>query len=131
MGDATNLAVTSLDEIARAEVFDDVLTWRIKSRSDPHVTYVAEIGDFNGNGACACDDHKFNHAPILSRGIDAETAVDRGLVKWPLKTRPYQVRKSDALRCAHIMEARDQACSHFVRAFDAARKKIRSAQNSG
>ncbi len=118
--------MTPLDEIARAEVFDEVMTWRIASRSDPHATHLVELADYSGNGSCDCTDFQMRFGALLSQRIDADQAIARGLVKWPNKERKYQVRKSDALRCAHIMEARDQACSHFIRAFDAARKKLRA-----
>lgn len=118
--------MTQLDPIATALVYDDALRWTIASRSDPHVTYLAELGDYSGNGACACDDHKFNHAPHLCRGITSEQAVKQGLVKWPNSKRPYQLKISDALRCAHICEARDQACTQFVRAISEAQKACRA-----
>lgn len=122
--------MTQLDPIATALVYADALSWTVASRSDPHVTYLVELGDYAGNGACSCDDFKIRFGSLLSRAVTSERAVRDGLVKWPNAKRPYQLKVSDALRCAHICEARDQACTQFVRAISEAQKHCHATPNT-
>lgn len=114
--------MTRLDSTGPASVYDCALRWSVPSRTNPHESYVVALGDFNGNGCCACDDFKFNFGKLLCRRITPEMAIAKGLVKWPNPKRAYQLKPSHALSCAHIMEARDQACSQFIRALSAAEK---------
>lgn len=118
-----------LDPIATALVYDDALRWHVASRSDPHSTYLVELGDYAGNGRCCCSDFQMRFEPLLCRGVTPEQAVKNGAVEWPVRTRPYQLKISDALRCAHICEARDQACTQFVRAITKAQKHCHDTSN--
>lgn len=102
--------MSAIDSGQAPTIYDDALRWTVCSRTDPHVTYVVDLGSFGGNGECPCDDFRFNFGAILARGISAERAVELKLVT----VREWQRVPRNALRCWHIMEGGElyeRACS--------------------
>ncbi len=107
-----------------AQVYDDVLTWEVPSRTNPKICYRVEVDAYAGNGECACKDFQTRFGPLLARGYTPQKAWDEGLIKGEL--RPYQRTNDDLLRCAHIVEARDKLATHIIRAFAKASEALRA-----
>lgn len=103
---------------ATAEVYDNALSWKVKSRRNPREVYVVDLGDYNCNGRCFCKDFQIHFEPLLKRGYTAEKAVAEGLVA----VREYQVFARNALSCFHICDARDQLAHYAAKAFQTAAK---------
>jgi hypothetical protein len=113
--------MSQIDQPDPAKVYDDALSWTVRSRSDPHVTYAVDLGAYNANGACPCDDFGFNFQKILAAMITPEEAVERKLVQ----VREWQRVPANALRCWHIMDAAEQAERIFARSMTAAAARSR------
>lgn len=113
--------MSMIDTPSPAELYDDATRWVIPSRSDPHVTYVCELKDYGGNGSCACEDFSCRFAKLLAQGITPEEALIRKLVKL----RPGY-RRSDALRCFHLVEAHERFNQQAIRGFANAAKITRA-----
>ena len=41
----------------------------VRSRTDPWKEYLVDLVEYDGNGACTCDDFAFRKAPMLERGF--------------------------------------------------------------
>lgn len=96
----TNDYTDRIDEKAKAEAFDDVLRWIIPSDSDPHASYVVELGSPPGYSVCQCMHFECRLRPLLEQRVTPEEAVARGLVKYK-----KGARIEDALKCRHILDA--------------------------
>lgn len=113
-----------------ATVFDSILRWLVPSRSDPNDTYAVDLGAYNGEGRCACQDFSMRYEKYLARGMTPQQVWDE---KWlevspdkPQKLRPYQLGPEDCCSCFHLVDARRMAARQCIRAFTIAKK----AQNS-
>jgi len=101
-----------------ATVFDEVTSWKVRSRSDCHVEYQCELLSYSGNGACDCPDFTMRFAKLLGQGITPEQALERKLVD----NRPGY-RRSDALRCWHLVNAFTEFEHHLITVFTNVKKK--------
>lgn len=106
---------------ARAEVFDDALSWLVPSRTRPSEIHKVELGDYAGAGRCSCMDFQTRFEPLLARMVTPERALAEGLVKL----RDYQLSPEDALSCWHIIEARRRLAHHVIKAFKTAATALR------
>lgn len=109
--------MSAIEQSAPAEFYDATLRFQVQSRSEAHVTYLCELDAYNGTGRCSCPDFTIRKEPLLARRVTAEQAIEQKLVKIP-KTG----RISDALRCAHIIDSRDQLATYVIRALAKADK---------
>lgn len=114
--------MSALEQMDPAQHYDHTLRFQVKSRTDPHVTYLCELDAYSGNGRCTCMDFATRKEPLLARRVTPEQAIEQKLVKMP-KTG----RISDALRCAHLIDARDQLASAVIRAISYAEKNPNKA----
>lgn len=110
--------MSALEQMDPAQHYDHTLRFQVKSRSDPHATYMCELDAYGGNGRCDCMDFATRKEPLLARRITAEQAVAQGLAKVPKSG-----RISDALRCGHLVDARDQLATAVIRTLVYAEKK--------
>ena len=109
--------MTALDQMDPAQFYDCTLRFTVRSRTDPHATYLCELDAYGGTGRCSCMDFETRKEPLLAKRMTPEQAVEQKLVK-----RPKSGRISDALRCAHLIDSRDQLCSSVIRALVKAEK---------
>lgn len=109
--------MSQLDQMDPAVFYDATLRFTIPSGKDPHATYMIELDSFGGNGSCSCEDFTMRKGPLLARRVTPADAVAQKLVKLPKSG-----RVSDALRCKHLVDARDQLASSVVRALVKAEK---------
>lgn len=109
--------MTALDQMDPAVFYDATLRFTVRSRTDPHATYLCELDAYGGTGKCSCMDFVTRKEPLLARRVTPEQAIERKLVKTPKSG-----RISDALRCAHLVDARDQLASSVIRALVKAEK---------
>ena len=109
--------MTALDQMDPAEHYDATLRFTVRSRTDPHATYLCELDAYAGTGRCSCMDFVTRKEPLLAKRMTPEQAVEQKLVK-----RPKSGRISDALRCAHLIDSRDQLASSVIRALVKAEK---------
>ena len=109
--------MTKLEQMDAAKFYDATLRFLVPSESDPHVSYVVELDSYSGNGECTCTHFECRLRPLLAQQVTADQAVNRRLVKL----KPGQ-RDSDALRCKHIIDARDQLATATIRAISHAEK---------
>lgn len=109
--------MSALEQMDPAEHYDHALRFQVKSRTDPHATYLCELDAYGGTGKCTCLDFTMRKEPLLARRIKPDDAVKQKLVSMP-KTG----RISDALRCAHIIDSRDQLATCVIRALARAEK---------
>lgn len=108
-----------LDPPALPTPYDEALRFLVPSRTDPHTKYAVELDSYTCNGECVCDDFRFSMEPKLVRGYSGTRAFTEGLVKL----RPFQRDDPrNALRCYHIMQARDMFADHAIQSFTAAKK---------
>lgn len=111
--------MSSIDDAVRANNKDDIFSYDVPSRTDPHSTYHVELDSYNGNGECACDDFTFNHRPLLCRRISPREALTKGLIQ----RRKYQQDDDQALMCYHLVRAHLQFERDLLNAFIAFKKK--------
>tara|TARA_R110000796_G_C14571530_1_gene435799 strand:- start:35770 stop:36267 length:498 start_codon:yes stop_codon:yes gene_type:complete len=64
---------------------DNVLRWRVHSRTRPDVEHIVDISANNGIGECSCEHFQFKLRPAIEQGL-----ASNGM----------------SVRCAHIMAAR-------------------------
>lgn len=114
-----------------AVFYDNTLRFTVRSGSDPHVEYMVELDAYNGNGVCDCPNFvfapkgmEFSKRDLCAKRISPEHALAAGWVKLPKSG-----RISDALRCKHIVDARDQLAGAVVRALVKA-EKLKNAPKS-
>lgn len=108
----------AVDPMPVAQPYDDALRWKVSSRTDPHAEYVVELGSYNCNGECPCDDFQIRFRPLLARGLTPAQALRRGLVKQ----RDYQLTEDDVLKCWHIVEGYRRFGMQCARAFAKAKR---------
>jgi hypothetical protein len=70
-----------------ARRYDSPLRYMVDSHSRDGVEHLVEIDMYGGNGCCACEHFHYRLEPIMQNS---------------------GVKPSNATRCIHIMEARDQ-----------------------
>lgn len=102
-----------------ATIYNDALSWKVRSRRKAKDDYVVELGAYNCNGQCFCKDFRVHFEPLLTRGYTPERALKEELVE----IRWYQVFAENALRCWHIMDARHQFTTHAIKSLQAAAQK--------
>lgn len=100
----------AVERLTKAEAGDGI-TYRIASRTNPHETYLVSLLDFGGNGSCQCTDFCTRRAPLLSRMVKPEEAIEMKRIKIKAGG-----DARDALRCFHIVEARRQFCDDLLKA---------------
>jgi hypothetical protein len=69
-----------------ARRFDSPLRYLVDSSSRRGVEHLVELDAYNGNGKCACENFQYRLEPLLKAGA----------------------KPSNATRCHHCLEARDQ-----------------------
>lgn len=123
--------MTAVDQPDPAKFYDETLRLLVPSESNPHETYLVELDSYEGNGECACP--AFNFPPrgmefskreLCARRVSPQEAIDRGLVKLPKSG-----RIGDALRCKHIVEARDKLASALIKTLVYAKKNPAQKRN--
>lgn len=115
------MSTVPLSDHAPAELYDASLRWLVASRSDPHVTYVCELGDSPGYSVCSCPDFEIHFLPLLRRGVSPEAALRAGLVK----RRKYHDSDADVLLCWHCVQAYRALAKATVRSLVKARELSR------
>ena len=75
-----------------ARVYDSPLRFNVDSHTTVGVDYLVEIDAYGGNGCCACPHFSFRFEKLLQAGA----------------------KPSNATRCHHILEARDQFIDNVV-----------------
>lgn len=118
----TTTTRSRIEEPVTAEVYDDILRWKIPSRTDPHENYVVELNEAPGYDVCQCKWFVTTLGPLLKLGYTPERALAEGLVKIKKCE-----RVSDALRCFHVREARDQFAAACVRVMSKMKRKQEKA----
>lgn len=98
-----------------AELYDTALRGLVASRTDPHVKYLVQLDAYGQNGICQCTWFQCKLEPLLAKKMTPEDAHAQKLVPLP-KTK--QVR--DCLRCAHIIDFRDETLNHVIKAIHTA-----------
>jgi hypothetical protein len=86
------IRVRMAEDRVSAHRFDNLLTYRVDSRSRPEVQHAVDLGEWGGNGSCTCEHFQFRLAPHLRIGAPPQ----------------------DALRCDHIMEARQRLVDDVI-----------------
>ena len=116
--------MSDLDQMDPAKFYDATLRFTVASGRDPHVHYMVALDSYAGNGECDCPNFVFpprgqSHSKheLCANCVTADEAVRRGWV--PL---PKSGRISDALRCKHIVDARDQLATAVVKTLAYAEK---------
>jgi len=109
--------IENVDTPSPAQNYDDALRWIIPSRTNPHESYVVELGDAPGYSVCQCMHFVGKLGPLLARGVTPEDAVARGMVR--LKKNQCA---EDSLKCWHIREAEKRLARATIRAIVKARK---------
>ncbi len=116
--------MSALEQMDPAQFYDATLRFTVPSGSDPHATYLCELDSYSGNGECDCPNFVFppkgkpySKRDLCAKRVTPEDAVARGWVKMPKSG-----RASDALRCKHIVDSRDQLASAVIRALVKAEK---------
>lgn len=90
--------------------FDGPLRYNVNSFhnvNDP--PYLVQLDDYSGNGSCQCRHFAMRCEPLLRRRISPEDAVASGQIK--LKENRHV---EDALRCEHLITARNQFCDDVI-----------------
>ena len=98
------MSAANLDRPTCARTFDSTLRWHVPSHSNPHETYLVDLGSFKGNGECQCRNFETRRRPFLTRGWTWSEALEAGLpdVNVPkIELEPGQ-RPEDALRAIGI-----------------------------
>lgn len=93
--------MSAVEKMLTATNCDSPLEYTVPSRTRPGETHKCELSAYRGNGICHCEFFQFKLNPLLMRRISPEQAVCEGKIKL----KPGQ-RIEDALRCAHLLEAR-------------------------
>ncbi len=119
------MSTVPLDPHSSAELYDEALTWRIASRTDPHATHIVELGDSPGYSACDCTDFEIHFLPLLKRGVSPEAALRAGLVK----KRKYHDTDADVLKCFHCVAAERALAKATIRSLVKARELSRHAHS--
>lgn len=112
------MSAAQLDRPTCARTYDSTLRWLVPSHTNPHESYLVDLGSFRGNGECQCKNFETARRPFLVRGWTAEEALESGLpdVNVPrVKLEPGQ-RPEDALRCKHIREVIPLYAQLFIEA---------------
>ena len=109
--------MTAIDQPKPAENYDGI-RYQVPSATKPHEAYCVELDSYSGNGECSCPSFDFRLRPLLARLYTPERAVKEGLIKL----KPGQ-RIADALRCRHIIEARQTFTDDVVAAIAAKHKR--------
>jgi hypothetical protein len=94
-----------------ASRFDSALRYHVASRSQAHEVHLVELDSYAGNGECSCTFFRLKLEPLLRRLVTPEQALAQRLVRL----KPGQ-REQDALRCWHLVEARDQFATDMLTA---------------
>lgn len=71
---------------------DNVLRFRVVSRSRPDIEHVVDIGENAGFGKCSCEHHEFRIQPLLDRGKTPETRCKHLIVSREAALRIYIAR---------------------------------------
>ena len=109
------MSVMALEPQDPAVVFDSPLRYHVRSRTNPHDTYLVGLSEYNGNGICQCTDYAVRFEPLLRRGITPEQALAGKLVRLT-NAKGDQKDAADALRCWHIIWARRQFTDDVIAA---------------
>lgn len=91
--------------------YDSALRYMVPSARDPREKYLVELDAYNGAGRCCCMHYVTRCEPLIRRGISPRQAVEMGLIK--LKENRFV---ENALRCQHIIIAREQFCDDIIAA---------------
>ena len=104
-------------------MYDGPLRYLCSSRSDPNAEYLVELDSYRGNGQCDCEWFRFKLEQFLKSGMPPEQAVVEGHVSLTVKKTGEVKHMADALRCAHLIEARRQFADDNIPKFHAIAKK--------
>ena len=52
----------------QATMHDNVLRWRVASRTRPDIAHVTDLGEHDGFGACSCEHFEFRVLPAIQAG---------------------------------------------------------------
>jgi len=100
---------------------DDILRYVVDSRSRDGVQHAVELDLYDGNGGCTCEHFTFKLEDYLKKGARPHRAAE----KVKLRRSESLRSKTDALRCEHIKEARDQLVDDIIAATMKNRKKAK------
>lgn len=113
-----------LDQMDPAVFYDAVLRFTTPSSEDPHVNYLQQLDSYEGNGECDCPNFIFapkgqpySKRDLCAKRVTPAEAIERGLAKLPKSG-----RVSDAMRCKHLVDARDQLATAVIKSISHAEK---------
>lgn len=119
--------MSELEQSEPAVFYDATLRFQVQSDSDPHVKYMVELDSYFGNGECDCPSFvfrprgmEFSKRDLCAKRVPPHQAITAGWVKMPKSG-----RVSDALRCKHIVNARDELATAVIKSLVYAEKAKR------
>lgn len=110
--------MAAIEQMNPGVFYDHTLRFSVPSRSDPHVVYMVELDSYSGNGRCDCMDFVTRKEPLLARRVTPEQAYQSKRAKIGPTG-----RISDCLRCAHIIEGRDQLATAVIKTIATVEKR--------